>query len=38
MKDNMQPLLRVEMGNEMAYYPQFKKNTNGEWEPTDPSF
>jgi hypothetical protein len=26
------------MGNGMAYYPQFKKNTKGKWEPIDPSF
>ena len=38
MKDDMQPMVRVEMGNGLAYHPQFKKNTKGEWEPIDPSF
>ena len=38
MKDDMQPLVRVEMSDGTAYYPRFEKNTKGEWEPVDPSF
>jgi hypothetical protein len=38
MKDDMQPLVRVEMSDGTAYYPRFEKNTEGEWTPVDPSF
>jgi len=38
MKDDMQPMVRVEMSDGSAYYPRFEKNTKGEWTPVDPSF
>jgi len=38
MKDDMQPLVRVEMSDGLVFYPRFEKNTKGEWTPTDPSF
>jgi hypothetical protein len=38
MKDDMQPILRVEIPDGSAYYPKFEKNTDGEWELKDKSF
>jgi hypothetical protein len=38
MKDDMQPMVRVEMSDGSAYYPRFIKNTKGEWELKDKSY
>jgi hypothetical protein len=32
------PIIRVDLGNGRAIYPQFKKNTEGKWELKDKSF
>lgn len=31
----MQPMVRIDVGNGRAYYPRFHKNTQGEWELND---
>lgn len=31
----MQPMVRIDVGNGRAYYPRFHKNTRGEWELND---
>ena len=38
MKDDQQPMVRVETDSGLVYYPRFEKNTQGKWVPTDPSF
>ena len=37
-KNDLPPILRIDAGNGMAYYPRFVKNTEGEWELNDKSF
>jgi hypothetical protein len=36
--DDMQPLLRIDAGNGMAFYPRYHKNAKGDWELNDKSF
>jgi len=37
-KDDLQPIVRVEMPDGTAYYPQFERNTKGEWELPDKAY
>ena len=37
-QDDRPPVVRVQAKNGIAYYPKFKKGTNGEWELLDKSF
>ena len=35
---DMSPIVRIDLGNGRAIYPQFVKNTKGKWELKDKSF
>ncbi len=37
-KKDLPPMIRVDLGNRRAIYPQFIKNEKGKWELKDKSF